>query len=234
MVSETRAGGGELLQALKLALERKRHPVQEGVLLWASSNSPRYPWRQPGKTPYEVFLGEFWLKETTPAAAISVYEPFLKRFPSVRALAEVSTEDVKNILASLNLKEHAYRIKQVVDALLREGRGGLPRDSESFLKASGFEPHIIRIIMCFGYNLPVAVIDANVARMLFRLFEESLPTRPPLGLLGAIAESLLPGRNPQRYNSGLLDIAELICRDEDKLCGQCSVIEACDCALSVS
>ena len=77
----------ESLQALKKALENKKRPIQAGVLLWAADNHPQYPWRQPRNTPYEVFIGEWWLKESSPAVALHVYQPFVLRFVTIHALA---------------------------------------------------------------------------------------------------------------------------------------------------
>lgn len=234
MDKQTKGGSGELLRALKEALEEKKLQIQKGVLLWAANNLPRYPWRQFGKTPYEVLIGEVWLKETNSIVAVRIYHRFLERFISIRALVEAREDDLANVLSSFHLEQHSQRIRVLSESLLRQGKGGMPRDSESFLKASGLEHHSIRAIMCFGYNLPVAVIDSNAVRMLSRLFSHTLPPRPAQGLLQAVGESLLPDNNPQCYNCGLLDLAELICRYEDPLCTQCPVGKVCDYAGSSS
>ncbi|MBI2847853.1 MAG: hypothetical protein HYX83_01615 [Chloroflexi bacterium] len=234
MVSGTSVDGGESLQSLRRALEEKRPRIQVGVFLWASSNLPRFPWRQPGRTPYEVLIGEFWLKESNPGVAISLYERFLERFFCIRALAEASQADIQAVLTSFKLEEHASGIKTLAVSLLKEGKKDLPDDAEIFLKSSGLGRNIIQAIMCFSYNLPVAVLDVNTVRMLSRIFIAVLPSRPSLGLIQAIAQNLLPERNPQDFNSGLLDMAELICCNEGSQCRQCYVIEACDHALSFS
>ena len=233
MVSETRVGG-ELLRTLKVAIEAKRRQIQEGILLWAGTNSPHYPWRQAGKTPYQVFIGEFWLKETVPETAIQLYERFLHVFFTFRALAAAGEDELKDMLADFRLEEHAGNLKLAVQCLLEAGRGGLPGDSEAYLRICGFENHSIRVIMCFGYDLPVAVVDANVSRMISRIFKTTLPSRPSPGLLQTVAESLPPERDPQRYNSGLLDLSELICQEKVPVCVRCPVVQACDQALSVS
>ena len=70
---------GEPFNALCEALEEKRLQLQEGVLSW--SNVPRYPWRKPGKTPYEVLIGEFWLGQTSSVAeATHIYHSFIQHF----------------------------------------------------------------------------------------------------------------------------------------------------------
>ncbi len=82
--------------------------------------------------------------------------------------------------------------------------------------------------MCFGYGLPVAVVDSNAARMLSRLFGDSLPSQPSQGLLRAIAEVLAPGIEIETYNRGFLDLSESICTDKEPLCERCPVSQVCD------
>jgi A/G-specific adenine glycosylase len=228
MDRQRKVSGGELLNPLRKALEEKRPKIQEGILSWAASNLPRYPWRQSGKTPYEVLLGEFWLKETSSVVATRVYPVFLQRYFSIQSLAEAREDDITDILSRFGLRQYAQHIRALVDSLLKEGKGDLPRDSEIFARASRLEQYHVNIILCFGYGLPVAIIDVNVARMLSRLFGHSLPSPPAPGLLQAIGESLVSYRSPQQYNCGLLDLAEMVCREEDALCTRCTVKGACD------
>jgi len=228
MMVQSMVDSSEPFHALREALEGRRRQIQEGILSWATNNLPRYPWRQSGRTPYEVLMGEVWLKQTSSVVAVRVYQRFVQQFLSVKALAEAEEDNVTDICHSFGLGRSAQYIKTMVKSLLKEGKGYLPRDSESFARTSGLEHHHIRAIFCFGYGMPIAVVDANVARMLSRLFRRALPSSPAQGLLQAIGENLLPFSNPQRYNCGLLDLAELICRDEDPLCPRCPIGEACD------
>lgn len=228
MVKQSITGSGEPFHALREAVEARRRHIQEGVLSWATNNFPRYPWRQSGKTPYEVLIGEAWLKQTSSSVAVRVYQRFVQQFLSIKALSEAEEGDVTDVCCSFGLERPAQYIKMMVKSLLKEGKGELPRNSETFAKASGLEHQHVKSIFCFGYGMPIAVVDVNVARMLSRLFRHAIPSPPAQGLLQAIGESLLPFGNPQSYNGGLLDLAELICRDIDPLCHRCPIGEVCD------
>ena len=228
MMTQSMVGSGEPFHTLREALEGRRQHIQEGILLWATNNLPRYPWRQSGRTPYEVLIGEAWLKQTSSSVAVRVYQRFVQKFLSVKALSEAEEDNVTDICHSFGLGRSAEYIKMMVQRLLKEGKGCLPSDSESFAKTSGLEHHHIRAIFCFGYGMPIAIVDDNVARMLSRLFRYTLPSPPAPGLLQAIGDNLLPFGNPQCYNCGLLDLAELICRDKHPLCQQCPVDGLCD------
>jgi A/G-specific adenine glycosylase len=218
----------ESLQTLKRALESKKPQIQQGVLSWPSRNLPLYSWRQPGKTPYVVFLGEYWLKQTPPSVAINIFEPFMQHFPALNTLARATEEELVSFLSSFQLQSYARHLKMVAETLMKAGRGSMPRDSITLGKASGLAHYSIMAIMSFGYNFPIAVIDANVYRLLSRVFYNALPPQPVQGLIHALGESLLPQNNAQYYNSGLLDISETVCRQAKPLCSQCPLENSCD------
>ncbi len=218
----------EPLDALLEAQQRKKPRIQKGVLLWAVSRHSHYPWREPGKTPYEVLIGEVWLGQTTPILAVCLYDCLIEHFHSLRDLAEATEADLTNILSEFRVQEHEQHFKALAEAVFKEGKGDMPKGFEQFFQALGLDYHSIRAVMCFGYGLPVAVIDSKVVRMLSRIFAKTLPSRPDQGLLNALGQSLLAESNPQQYNWGLLDLAELTCRRVEPLCTQCPVGEVCD------
>jgi A/G-specific adenine glycosylase len=213
----------ELVEALRI----KKGRIQEGVFSWTSSNIARYPWRRVGSAPYEVLIGEILIEKTTYAVANRVYRRFLRHFPSSSALAEASEDELARVLDCSYLKRHGTYIKLVIQDLLKEGIVKVAKDSYA-LRALGLQAHNVNAIMCFGYDLHLAVIDSNVARMLSRLFQDSLPAEWSRGLIQAMGETLLPDFNAAQYNASLLALAEQICRFVRPLCAQCSVMDVCD------
>lgn len=213
----------ELMEALRT----KKRRIQEGVFSWAGSNIARYPWRRVGSTPYEVLIGEILIEKTTYAVATRVYRRFLRHFPSFSTLAEANEDELARALDFSHHKRHGTFIKSVIQDLLKKGIAGVPKDSYA-LRALGLQAHNVNAIMCFGYDLHLAVIDSNVSRMLSRLFRNNLPSQPSGGLIQAMGETLLPDFNAAQYNASLLDLAEQICRFARPLCVQCSVMDVCD------
>ncbi|MBI4303330.1 MAG: hypothetical protein HY665_03195 [Chloroflexi bacterium] len=232
MGNQTMAVLCDSLEPLEKALELKRPRIQAGVQSWAASNHSRYPWRQPGKTPYEVFIGEALLDKAS-ARAIQTYPAFIQRFPSLQSLAKAPEEDLHDLLSNFRLEQYTRQLRFSGERTLKEGHGQMPRDTQSLAMASGLPLFSVRIVMCFGYSLPVAVTDSNTEKMLCRLFQRSLPAEPGQGLIKALGASLLPERNPQQYNSAFLDIGEQLCKHLSPRCDQCPVIEACDHAESL-
>jgi A/G-specific adenine glycosylase len=215
------------LQKLTEALRTKKGRIQDGVLSWAGNSIARYPWRRAGSTPYEVLIGEILIGRTTYAVASRVYRVFLRRFPSLSALAEANEDELAKALDFSYMKRYGAFMKTVIQDLLKVKIIKVPSDSYA-LRALGLQPYNINAIMCFGYGFHLAIIDSNVSRMLSRLFCKSLPAQPPQGLIHAIGEALLPDRNAAQYNANLLDLADQICSFARPLCPQCLVLDVCD------
>jgi A/G-specific adenine glycosylase len=228
MVTKCVVNHGEPILALGKALEAKKQRIQGGILSWAVNNLPRYPWRKSGKIPYEVLIGEAWLKQTSSVVAVRVYERFIQRFLSILTLAEAEADEVADTCCKFGLQRPAQNIKVMVRCLLQEGNGDLPKSSDVFDKASGLGPCRVKCIFCFGYGMRIAIVDTNIARTLSRLFNNTLPAEPALGLLQTIDENLLPFADYQLYNSGFMELAELICRNENPLCAECPLEAVCD------
>jgi A/G-specific adenine glycosylase len=213
---------------LVAGLETKRTSLWRSLLAWADRHPSRYPWRRTG-SPYRVLIGELLLAAARPAP-VDVSESFLRAFPTVGDLLAAEEATVDGVLQGLKMQQHRDAIMKLISGLAMDGTGGLPCDSETLARISGLERHHIRAVFCFGYALPLAVVDKHVRRMLKRIFAGSLPHHPSNGLIDTIAESLVFYRDPQTYNAVLLDLADLVCRLELPSCRTCPVSSFCDSA----
>jgi A/G-specific adenine glycosylase len=222
----------DILEVVKISgtliagLEAKRPLLWQNVLTWAESHPLRYPWRRPAD-PYHVLIGELLLEKSR-SAPVAACERFLHAFPSVADLLAADEDALNRALEVMHLHRLQDAIMKLIKGLALDGKGKLPCDSETLARISGLERHHVRAVFCFGYGMPVAVVDGHVRRMLGRIFANSLPPRAPAGLLETVAESLVSYRDPQTYNGVLLDLAELVCRPEAPSCRSCPVASICD------
>jgi A/G-specific adenine glycosylase len=223
--------GMEDARTLLTGLEGKRQSFHERILAWAENHTPRFPWRQPGD-PYRILIGELLLERTRYPAVAS--QCFLRAFPSVDELMAADKDAVESALEDLHLQRLRDSIFKLVRGLAIEGKGGLPCDSETLSRITGLDRYHIRAIFCFGYGLPIAIVNGHVRRMVKRVFAGSLPAQPSAGLIEAIAESLVSYRDPQMYNGALLDLAELVCQTGVPSCRVCPVASICDSVLGAS
>ena len=200
----------------------------ERVLQWGGQNFSDFPWRLE-RSPYEVLVVELLLKRTTATAAARVYEDFLARFPSLQDVASAPDEELVRALSSVGLqRQRARSMKHLAAWLLSKHDGGIPSDLEDLLQVPGLGDYSATAILSFGYDIPVAILDSNVERILIRVFGNTLPPRPSWTLLREVAQHLLPREGHREYNYGLLDLGRLICRYADPRCGECPLASVCD------
>ena len=198
------------------------------ILAWAGKNFSEFPWRR-NRSPYQLLVAELLLKRTTATAVSRVYEDFLVRFPSLQDVALASEEDLVQFLSGVGLQfQRARSLKRLAAWLLTTHDGDVPCDLENLVRVPGLGDYSAAAILSFGYGTPIAILDANVQRIIMRVFGNSLPPRPSKTELNEVAKQLLPLGKHQEYNYGLLDLGRLVCRYTNPKCNVCPLSSICD------
>ena len=198
------------------------------VLEWAATNLSDFPWRA-SRSAYHVLVAELLLKRTTATAAARHYRDFLSRFPTLDSIAAASEGEVVQAFAVVGLqRQRARAMKRLAGWLLSRYGGSIPGDLGSLIEVPGLGNYSAAAILSFGHGVPIAIVDANVERILLRVFGSSLPPHPSQALLNEVAQRLLPGDEHQNYNYGLLDLGRLVCRYVAPRCGECPLNLICD------
>jgi len=211
------------------AVRNKRERIISGILKWGHKHLREYPWRSHGRTPYEVLVAEVLLKRTTSTAAARVYEDFLRRFPSLQDIFDANERDLAKVFSKVGLQwQKAKAIKSLAYYLSEAKSGNIPTDLEQLLIVPGIGDYSARAVLSFGFGIPTAVVDANVERILSRVFQNVLPHRCPQRWLQGIADSLVPIESHREYNFGLLDLGALVCRYINPQCEECTLHLVCD------
>ena len=138
-------------------------------------------------------------------------------------------EELTLALSGVGLQnQRARAINRLAEWLLSKHDGRIPDNLQDLMEAPGLGNYSASAILSFGYDVPIAILDANVERILNRVFENTLPPRPPKTLLNETAQRLLPECGHREYNYGLLDLGRLVCRYVDPRCGNCPLATVCD------
>lgn len=189
---------------------------------WGASNRRSFPWRDGDRTPYELVLAEVLLQQTRADHVASVFGSVVERCPDWDSLAEIPTTELEELLRPLGLQNR--RAASLV-ALARAVRiQGLPSSASDLETLPGVGQYIARAVAVQLFREAVAPIDANVARVLERVFGPrklaDLRYDPELQRL---ALSLVPSEKPGDYLTSLLDFGAVICRSRAPQCDQCPV-----------
>jgi A/G-specific adenine glycosylase len=216
---------------IQSAKKRKKR-FQRLVLKWIRSNLRDFPWRD-NRDEYRVLIVEFLLKRTTATAVSRIYDEFLKRYPDLNSLAGADIGQLADFLKTIGY--HKLRSKMLCETathILENHAGIIPKSYDELLTIPNVGFYTAGAICSFGYDIPAAIVDSNIERILKRVFMETLPEKAVPRKLRAVADILVPSEEHALYNFGLLDLGAAICSYRWIRCEECPLRKICDTSLS--
>jgi A/G-specific adenine glycosylase len=208
--------------------------IRARLLAWYDANARRLAWRAPPGAPgwakpdpYRVWLSEIMLQQTTAAHATPYFQAFVDRWPTVADLAAAPEGEVMAAWAGLGYYARARHLIACA-RVVAERHGGTFPDTEDGLRAlPGVGPYTAAAIAAIAFDRPANVVDANVERVMARLFaiETPLPAAKPE--LTELAAGLVRHRRPGDWAQALMDLGAVICRPATPLCDRCPLAGDC-------
>ena len=197
------------------------------LLTWYGKHARNLPWRRT-TDPYAILVSEFMLQQTQVATVIPYYHEWLRRFPTVAALAAASEDDVLHAWQGLGYYSRARNLRAAAISITQNHHGRLPTSVESIHELPGVGRYTANAVATFAFNRLVPIVEANTARVLSRVFDLQTPIDTSAGReqLWQCATELLPKRNAGEHNAALMELGALICGVRPK-CGVCPVKRFC-------
>lgn len=184
------------------------------LLKWnGTDNVRKMPWKGE-KDPYKIWLSEVILQQTRVEQGLKYYENFIKSFPTVHQLAAAPVEKVFKHWEGLGYYSRCRNLIETANYISKELKGVFPSDYHSILKLKGVGDYTASAIASFAYNLPYAVLDGNVFRVLSRIFDEETPIDSTEGKkkFSQIAQNILPATKAGEYNQAIMDFGAIVCK----------------------
>lgn len=209
-------------------LPKMRKAVRTRLLAWFAQHRRALPWRS-RRTPYRVWIAELMLQQTRVEQAEPYFRRFMKAFPSLRALASASRQDVLKQWEGLGYYARARRLHETARALVEHHGGHFPRTYDGLLKLPGIGPYTASAVGSLAFDLDVAVVDGNVVRVLSRLFGYRKDVASAAGKkrLQAWADDLLPKGRAASFNEAMMELGALVCTPRAPACGTCPLQTVC-------
>ncbi|MBX5466497.1 MAG: A/G-specific adenine glycosylase [Firmicutes bacterium] len=203
-------------------------PFREGILDWYRHHGRDLPWRRT-RDPYAILVSEILLHQTQVRTVIPVYEQFLRRFPTVAALAAASLAEVKALTDPLGYKVRGQWLHQIARYLMEHHRGEVPGSLPELLRLPGIGRYTAGAVLSFGFGQDAPILDTNVNRLLGRYFgvdwrDSHADTRHRLW---ALAEAVIPPGQGPTFNQALMDMGALVCTARRPTCLLCPVRGGC-------
>ena len=196
------------------------------ILEWFKENGRALPWRET-RDPYAIWLSEIILQQTRIEQGRPYWERFMKRWPTVEALANATEDEVLREWQGLGYYSRARNLhtaaKQVVE------RGGFPTTIEGIKALKGIGDYTAAAIGSIAFDLPAAVVDGNVYRVLSRHYGIATPINTTEGKkeFTALAQSLLPTSQASAFNQAMMDFGATQCTPLSPNCPSCPLAESC-------
>lgn len=209
-------------------LPRAPHALRDQLAAWYRANARDLPWRRT-RDPYAIMVSEFMLQQTQVATVIPFYERWLTRFPDFATLAAAGDAEVLALWQGLGYYSRARNLHRAAQQVMLAHGGNLPADAAEIAKLPGIGRYTAGAIASFAFDLPVAAIDGNIARVLARVLDlrEPIDSTRGANALWTAAEALLPEAEGGRHTSALMELGALVCTPARPRCLECPVRGDC-------
>jgi A/G-specific adenine glycosylase len=212
--------------SLPSAPERRR--FRSRLLAWYRANGRDLPWRRTDD-PYHILVSEVMLQQTQVDRVLPKYHEWLEKYPSLAALAKARVQDVARTWRPLGYNIRPKRLHAIArESVVRYG-GTLPSDEETLRSFKGIGAYTAGAIRSFAFGQRAAIVDTNVARVLFRVFvaKGDVKSHAMKRHLWAVSEALVPRKHVFDFNQGLMDLGATVCTPRRPGCGACPVGNLC-------
>lgn len=198
------------------------------LLAWAEKNPRPLPWKA-RKDAYAIWLSEIILQQTRVEQGTSYYLKFIDHYPTIGDLAQASQDEVLKLWEGLGYYSRARNLHATAQYIHNELNDQFPTTYEGVLALKGVGPYTAAAITSFAYNLPYAVVDGNVYRVLARYFGISTPIDSTVGKkeFAALAQELLNKKQAGRYNQAIMNFGATHCTPRNPKCSTCPFQNDC-------
>jgi A/G-specific adenine glycosylase len=202
----------------------------KNVLNWYSLNKRDLPWRYKNnsqKDPYKIWVSEIMLQQTTVQTVIPYYKKFIKRWPNVKKLSTSNINEVLDFWSGLGYYRRAKNLHLTSKIISNQFDGVFPLEENEILKLPGIGEYTAAAIRAIAKDEEDTVVDANIERVIARVFYLKKPIKKIKKEIKQNAKKLTPKLNNGDYIQALMDIGSLICTPKDPLCNDCPIEKFC-------
>lgn len=198
------------------------------LLAWYSEHGRELPWRAT-RDPYRIWLSEIILQQTRVDQGLNYYLRFVEQWPTVAELAAASEDAVLKGWQGLGYYSRARNLHAAARQIMNDFGGRFPTTYEAIRSLRGVGDYTAAAIASMAFDLPHAVVDGNVYRVLARLFDLATPIDSGEGrkAFAHLAQSLLDPHHAAAYNQAIMDFGAIHCTPQHPACATCPLADRC-------
>lgn len=201
------------------------------LLTWSKKEFEHLPWRRQ-RSLYGTLVSEIMLQQTTVTTVLSHFERFLKQFPDLKSLAASTEQEMLIAWKGLGYYRRAKNLKNIAEILVRDYGEAFPEDLEELQRIKGIGPYTANALVAIGMDKPALAVDANLERVLARVFGFKTPKGPRLQKQIQqlfVEKKIIPERHHsfRELNEALMDLGRTICQAKKAACEICPLKKNC-------
>lgn len=200
----------------------------ETLLKWYQIHKRDLPWRNT-QDPYKIWLSEIILQQTQVVQGLSYYNQFVKTYPTIKHLAKAKEDDILKMWQGLGYYSRARNLHATAKNIVTNYKGNFPNTYKNIIALKGVGSYTAAAISSFAFNLPHAVVDGNVYRVLSRVFgiETDIASTQGKHQFQELATTLLDTKQPAQYNQAIMEFGSQHCKPVKPNCEACVFNEKC-------
>lgn len=212
---------------MEIAIAKKRF-FTKSLLKWFSTNHRPLPWKGE-KNPYFIWLSEIILQQTRVEQGLPYFEKFKQKYPTIKKLADAPEDEVMKMWEGLGYYSRARNLHTAAKYVAYDLKGRFPKTYKEIIELKGVGPYTAAAVASFAYDLPHAVVDGNVYRVLSRVFGIETPIDSTAGkkLFAKLAQELLDEKQAGNYNQAIMDFGATHCTPALPKCKNCLMQKKC-------
>jgi A/G-specific adenine glycosylase len=198
------------------------------LLTWYRRHGRSLPWRDT-RDPYRILVSEVMLQQTQVDRVLPKYQEWLGKYPTLEALAGADEQEVVRTWYPLGYNIRPRRLHAIAREAVGTYGGELPGDQQTLLSFKGIGEYTAGAVMSFAFGKRAAILDTNVARVLFRVFigKGDPKTHAMKQHLWNVSWAVLPHRHVFDFNQALMDLGATVCSARKPVCTACPMRTKC-------
>lgn len=204
----------------------KQSTIPHNLLSWYFELNIDLPWRET-KDPYKIWLSEVMLQQTQVKTVIPYYHRWLKKFPTIKSVAEAPQETILKQWEGLGYYGRARNFHKACTVIMADLSGHVPDNPEAFSSLPGVGPYISAAVSSIAFGFPMPAVDGNVKRIISRLNCSRIPVEKSFSYVNSHLLKIIPDARPGDFNQAMMDLGREICTPKNPDCNVCPVMGYC-------
>ncbi len=201
--------------------------INKKLLRWYSNNYRKLPWRKSYKknlpNPYFIFVSEYMLQQTTVPTVIKRFEEFIKKWPTLKKLSNISESSILSFWSGLGYYSRAKNLLKAAKLIKKNYNYQIPTNLENLLSLPGVGDYTAKAILGIAFNKSVMPIDANIERIISRIY--AFQSAPSENKKKIIDKSVLfiSKKSSTKLIQAFMDYGSIICIPRKPKCNECVI-----------